>query len=183
MNRLLNLIGVACCLALASCGAEKPRSLEEISKEQTELPALFLTESGKRVIAPGNQGVVIHEKSREVAFPAFVCGNPDCPGRSGDDPYLFCMPDPRFYVDDDGEIGSREFDNPDTWEFEGSMELVCPKCAEVRQRSQETRERADQYLKWCQPYELPESAKRREELEREYQARVDYINQRIGKTE
>ena len=177
------LVWVTTLLACTSCGGEqKPRSLEEISREQMELPALYITESGERVRAPGNQGVVIHESSGEIAWRSFACHNPDCPGRGRDgEPYLFPMPDPRFYVKEDGSLGSREFDSPEDWNWDQDFELACPKCLELRNRAGESSEERLQYLEWCQLYVLPETEQRVEQLKQEYQARVEYINRRIGK--
>jgi len=184
MKSMLRYPCMALILTCVSCAEQKPRSLEEIRAEQQNLPTLYLTKTGERVVAPGSKGVVVCDETKEIALPAYQCNNPDCPGRSEDgEPVLFSIPDPRFYVTVEGEVGEHSFDSPEVMNFSGSYELECPKCLASRNKSAETPEQSQQYLRWCQPYELPESAKRREELEEEHKARVDYINRRIGETD
>ena len=114
MKKITLYTAAACsCLVVsfASCGkAPRPRSASEITADRMSVPTLYLTASGKEVIAPGGQGVVIDKEAAELAFAAYECLNPDCPkkgaGRSGR-PYLFTWPDPTLYVKPDGTLGAK----------------------------------------------------------------------------
>jgi hypothetical protein len=176
-------------VVLGGCGGgpDKPRSMEEIDQERTSLPALFLTKSGHRVIAPGNRGVFVDEESGEIAWPAYECGNPNCPGKGENgEPAVFYWGEPRFYLKEDGALGARDFETAQDWRDAlaaegGTQEPTCPHCLKIRHIAAESQTESQQYSEWAQQHVLPETAARRKELDAERQARIDYINKRMGK--
>ena len=180
----LPLVGIM--LLAMGCGGEtKPRSVEEINAERNDLPALFMTKSGKQIKAPKSSAVFLDEASGELAWPVYECTNPDCPGRVEDKPHLFIWTDPRFYVSDEGKMESRDFETIQQWreavaEAGSYREPTCEKCLEMRNQASETPEESQKYSQFPRRYVLPETAKRMEELDAEHQERIDYINRRIS---
>ncbi len=172
-------------LLLAGCSGEvKPRSVKEIDAERQTLPGLFMTPSGKQIKAPGNQGVFVDPSSHELAWPVYECTNPACPGRGADgQPHLFIWTDPRFFVADDGSLGTREFKTIQEWREAvaaagGHREPTCDKCLAIRQPASESPEESQRYSEYPRRYVLPETAQRKEELDAEHQARIEYIKAR-----
>jgi len=170
---LLGLIG---CMALAGCG--KDRSLHEIEKEKRSLDALYLTaETGKEITAPATKGVFVDEETGELCFPAYMCANPDCPGKkSGDRPFLFIHRDVLLRAGPGGKVVCDEIPpGKDPVEFiksrGGFLAPTCPACWKVRKARSETPAQKQQFIDWARPYTFPETAKRVEELEQEYQQR------------
>ena len=170
---LLGLIG---CMVLAGCG--KDRSIQEIEKEKRSLDALYLTaETGKEITAPAAKGVFVDEETGELCFPAYMCANPNCPGRkSGDRPFPFIHRDVLLRAGPGGKVVCDEIPpGKDPVEFiksrGGFLAPTCPACWEVRKARSETPAQKQQFIDWARPYTLPEAAKRMEELEQEYQQR------------
>lgn len=170
------LSGLIGCMVLAGCG--KDRSIQEIEKEERSLDALYLTaEIGKEITAPGNKGVFVDEETGELCYPAYMCANPDCPGKkSGDRPFLFIHRDVLVRVGPGGKVVRDEIPpGKDPVEFiksrGGFLVATCPACWEVRKARAETPAQKQQFIDWARPYTLPETAKRMEELEQEYQQR------------
>lgn len=168
------------------CSDTKPRSLEEIEQDRLSLPALYLNDSGQEVIAPGNRGLFVDEASGEIAWPAYTCTNPDCPGEpsGGRKEFVFTWPDPRYYVAEDGTLGTREYDAAE-WlaalkEMGGHEVPTCPACLEQRDLGQESRAEIEKYRLWVEPYVLPGTDERLAALAAEKQQRAEYIERRLA---
>ena len=168
---LLGLIG---CVVLAGCGED--RSIKEIEKEMRSLDALYMTvETGKEISAPADKGVFVDEETGELCFPTYMCTNPDCPReKKGDRPFLFIHRDVLLKAGPGGEVVYNEIPpGKDPVEFiksqGGFLNPTCPACWKVRKPESETPAQKQQYIDWVQPYSSPETAKRMEELEQEYQ--------------
>ena len=54
----------------------------------------------------------------------------------------------------------------------GFLNPTCPACWKIRKPKSEKQAETQQYIEWAQPYNSPETAKRLEELEEEYQRRA-----------
>lgn len=182
---LLNFLAAG--VAAVGCrGEAKPRALEQIKQEQLSLPALYLTHEGQQeVIAPSDKGdVIVDPSSGKLAFRAWTCNNPDCPGKRppGQRPYLFIWRDPLYFVNDRGEVDFDPVPNRAEVIVERGcfLEPTCPECLTLRDRAKESPEVARQYVDWCQQYVLPATAKRAEELKLEAQARTEYIKSRTA---
>lgn len=179
---LLVLLGCS----LPACNEDvKPRSLEEIEAERMALPALFITTSGKPIQAPANLGLFVDEASREIAWPAYACDNPQCPARKPDgQPHLFTWQDPRFFVTPEGKLGTREFATLNAWreavaQAGGFREPTCPECFKNRRPATETPQDREKFNNYVRRYDPPESIARRKELDAQWQERKSYIEQRI----
>lgn len=128
---------------------------------------LFLTEDGQRLIQPASpSGAVVFDADAGIlAWAAWQCNNPDCPGRGADgSPVLFPWPHPLISIGADGTIGLQR-----SAETEGSvsvadfMERKCPACLQSRNLASESDEQRAKYNAWCQPHVLPAGAKRTNE--------------------
>jgi len=169
-----------------SCGSkETRRSFRQIDKERRELPALFLTaETHKEVIAPGNQGTFVDEKTGELCWPAYTCENPDCPGEEKNGrPHLFIHSDPLVKVGSDGEILYTEApagQPPDEYIVAqgGFLVPTCPACLKNRKLETETDKERQKYLNWVKPYILPKTLKRQKELDEELSRRHADLEER-----
>lgn len=162
----------------AGCRGRTPATLEQIEADQLALPAVYLTADGREVIVPANRGdVIVAPGSRDLAFRAYTCTNPDCPNRergTAGRPFLFTWADPLWKVDEQGQL---QFDVvPDraaeTLRRGGQPEPTCPGCLELRAKDAETAEIRQRYRDWVVYYELPESAARRQELDAEHRRRL-----------
>ena len=167
--------GVGAGVGLAvGCGGEKqPRHSDQIFQDRLKVDTLFLTEDGQRITRPMNpQSLVVFDAAAgKIAWPAFQCNNPDCPGRNADgSPYLFSRSNPFVSVQADGLISTRSQSTPADFElFQKYAEVKCPACLKKRNRSSESPRQSQQYVDWCQSYVLPSAAKRLAELDRELQ--------------
>ena len=168
---LLALIG---CVVLAGCGKE--RSIQEIEKEMRSLDTLYLTtESGKEITAPTTKGVFVDKETGELCYPAYMCANPNCPGKkSGDRPFLFIHRDVFLRAGPSGEVVRDEIpQNKDPIEIiksrGGFSAPTCPACWELRKGKSETSAQKQQFIEWARPYISPKTATRMEKLEKEYQ--------------
>lgn len=171
-----------CCLlaglfVASGCKSERPKTIDELYAEERQLPALFLTaNTQQRVIVAGDKGVFVDEKTGELCWPAKVCNNPSCPGRSpAGEPFLFIAPDPGVVLKPDGTIG-----------YDRSKEKVldnnygnCPECLKVRNLASENDADRKKFADFVQSYVLPETDKRRRELAAERQAHEKALQERI----
>lgn len=171
------LLGAAGCLAPAGCSPE--RSISDIEREMRSLDVLYLTaETGKQVRAPASRGVFVDPGSGELCFPAYQCDNPGCPGRAGgDQPFLFIHRDVMLTAGAEGEVIRAEMpagrDPAQVIRSRGGFpDPTCPACWETRQGGTETAAQSRQFLDWVQPHTLPESARRRKQLEEEYRQKA-----------
>ncbi len=181
------ILGCSLVLLVAGCGSEpKPRSVDEINAAREALPTLYMTASGKRIEAPRSQGVFVDKESRELAWPAYECTNPDCPGRSPDgEPHLFVWEDARLFVTPEGTLGSRKFETAQQWrdavaEAGGDRQPTCKKCVGIRDLDAETPEEGQKYSEYPRQYKLPRTREMEKQLDAEHQERIEYINRRIS---
>ena len=134
----------------------EPRAPAAIDEEQRTLNSMYLTEkTGKRVIAPRNIArSLVDEETGERAWHAYECTNPNCPGEksAGQPHHLF------IHI-----IG-----DPET-------PIECPACAKTRNLATETREQAAKWGAYWRPYELPETVRRRGELDDERRRFVEAL--------
>jgi hypothetical protein len=134
----------------------EPRSLAEIGLEQGTLNGLYLTEkTGRQVIAPRNVArSFVDEATGERAWHAYECTNPDCPGPKlpGFKHHLFI----HVITDSEGSIN-------------------CPACERGRNLTAETPEQVRQWGQFVRPYELPETVRRRGELDTERRESIDAL--------
>ena len=133
-------------------------------------------ETGKEITAPINKGVFVDEETGELAFPAYGCQNPDCPGeKKNGRPFLFIHRDVLIEgVDDQGNAIYGEIPaGQDSLEFirsrGGFLNPTCPACFKNRTPGSETEAQKQQYMQWAQPYAPPKTAKQDAALEAEYQ--------------
>ena len=135
---------------------QKPRSIEKISNEQTNLNRLYMTEKTQRqIIAPTNMGLFVDQVTGENVWPAYTCHNPDCPKKGTDDePYLFVL-------------------------FDRSKPPICPACVRAFQLSGAGQEELTPYLRWTRPYELEEKKRRVKQLDAERKRAYRALKQKL----
>lgn len=162
-------------LGAVLAGCSEPRTLEEIEAEMRTLPTLYLTEeSRQRVTAPATKGMHVHEETGEIAYQPYECLNPNCPGRTPEGNYLFVHRNVLVTLDEEGNfVYGTVPEGADYTEYVeskgGFVQPTCPKCLELRDRETENEEEKKQYQEWVRPYELPETVKRRQQLEKEHE--------------
>lgn len=161
-------------LSIAGCSRyEPPRTTEDIFLDRESVETLYLTTDGKEIVAPKNvRGVIVD--GGKLAWQAWECTNPSCPGRKADGkPLLFSRPDPFAYITPDGQPDIRQ---PSTAEdFKKMDEYIlrrCPECLKIRKLASETEAEREQYQSFVKPHVLPQAAKRLAELDAEYQAYI-----------
>jgi len=158
-------------IVAAGCGtrSSRPRSREDIFQDRLRVDTLFITEDGRQFTRPMNPDRAIVVEGGKLAWPAWQCDNPDCPGRGADGkPYLFPWPDPFKKAAADGSISVRQpLTQEDQVLFEKFIEQACPQCLKKRSIASESKARRQQYKDWCQPHVLPSAAKQLKELEKE----------------
>ena len=167
--KIVSWMLTACLLwILVGCGSEpsEPRTRDQIFQELQSLPVLYWTGKTKsEVIAPGNKGNFVDEDTHEICWRVMECGNPACPGRGADGkPLKFITPDPAMYAKPDGTFG---YDQKKSKEAEKMAGGACPECLQKRNLKTESEADRNRYAKWRKPHVLPESSKRKEELELE----------------
>jgi hypothetical protein len=175
----------AAVLLIACCGCSghtRPRTRDDIFQDRLKVDTLYLTEDGQRIVKPltPERAIVIDATANKLAWPAWQCNNPKCPGRAADGaPFVFPWPDPFALVKPDGTIGIRQ---PETAEDQKKMEdfgeQKCPKCKAVRTLAEETPEQRQQYKDWCQPHVLPQAAKQLAALDAELKQLVQREQER-----
>jgi hypothetical protein len=136
-----------------------------------EVDTLYFTEDGREIIAPGNsQHVVIDPVSGGLAWGAWQCDNPSCPGRKPDGkPFLFPWPNPFCYVTSERKVGKRQPEtDADLRQAEELADVQCPACVKNRNLAAESAETRQQFRLWCRQHELPQAAEQRAKLAEEY---------------
>lgn len=132
----------------------QPRGLVEIDLEQRTLNGLFLSEkTGKRVIAPRNvPQFLVDEETGERCWHAYECTHPNCPGEKPEGliRYIFIHT-----------------------EIDSQRAIHCPACEKVRNLKAETEAQWQQWGQYVQPYELPETLRRRAELSAERRQAIE----------
>lgn len=171
MKPSLLVWAVLLALVPTGCGTKSstPRTRNDVFRDRLLVETLFLTADGRRSVRPMNPDRAIVAEDGSLAWPAWQCNNPDCPGRQPDgSPLVFPWPDPFQIVGPDGQITVRQpLNDADEKLFEKFSEQNCPACLPQRKPTQESKTRRQQYKDWCQPHVLPAAAKRLQELERE----------------
>jgi hypothetical protein len=170
------VLGLLLAILFTGCGKQSYRPLEEIREEQASLPTVYLTEKTKQeVVVPINRPVFVHESTGELCYPALICQNPDCPGGTGEGSPgpLFIHSHPLMSAGADGTIqwatippGKIPADYIES--LGGHSQPTCPACLKQRKLGSETDEQKKNYQQWVVNYMPPESAKRAEELKKEY---------------
>ena len=157
-------LAIVAAVVFAGCRNEpRPKTLDELFEEERQLPAIYITaDSNKQITAPGDKGVFVDEETGELAWRAKTCINPDCPAKktAGEEPFLFIAPDPAIVANPDGTLG---YDRSRVDMADNNFGN-CPECLKIRDLKSETDKDRQRYSNWAISYELPESAKRREEL-------------------
>jgi len=131
-----------------------PRGLSEIDLEQRTLNGLFLSEkTGKRVIAPRNvPQFLTDEETGERCWHAYECNHPSCPGekQQGEQHFIFVHT-----------------------ETDSQRAIHCPACEKIRNLQTETEAQWQKWGQFVQPYELPETLRRRAELSAERRQAIE----------
>lgn len=164
-------------LALMAAGCSgrqaRPRNRDDIAYDRLKVDTLFIAQDGRRAVQPMNpdQVVILDAKAGVLAWPAWQCNNPECPGRSTDgSPHLFPWPNPFISVGPDGKLVTRQPNMPAERKlFDDFATQACPACKERRNPATESPQQRQQYKDWCQLHELPSAARRRQELDKELQ--------------
>ena len=136
-----------------------PRVRAEIDREQLTLNALFIgEETGKEVIAPGNvHYFVVDEETGERCWRSLECTHPNCPGekKNGRHYYVF------FLI----------AEKPN----EEEPPIECDACGRFRDTEGETPQEKTEWSRYVRPYELPETLRRRAELDNERRRFVEEL--------
>ncbi len=165
--RTTTLIAAVVAVAAGGC-RDEPRTRQDVFRDQLEVETLYFTADGERIYAPGADRGMIVDDSGRVAFAAWQCENPDCPGRTNDKPFLFPLPDPFAYVDDKGQVAiGQPISDADMAKFEDFIDLKCPACLPTRDRERETAEQRQQYQSWVTRHVTPKAQRQLAELEEE----------------
>jgi len=166
----------------SGCGSSPPprrRTGDEIRQEILNLNRLYLTDkTQKRVLAPAQRGGAFRDdESGEICWPAVACLNPACPGKNADGtPFIFSQFDPGFYAKADGSVG---YDiNKAKKGGNGAGTGMCPQCYNTFNVKSLTGAARQKYVDYVQPYELPEIAKRKVELQNELAEWQTYVRER-----
>jgi hypothetical protein len=140
------------------------RKRSEIDREQHTLNALFIgEETGKEVIAPGNvHYFVVDEETGERCWRSIECTHPNCPGekKHGRPYYVF------FLV----------AEKPN----EEEPPIECDACRQFRDPDNETPEELTEWSRYVRPYELPETLRRRGELDAERRRFVEQLRKKYA---
>jgi len=166
-RRLLLGFALLAILATCSCGSRDAPTLtrEQLLQERLKVNVLYLTEDGREIIAPSNRfRAVVDPKTNKLAWAAWQCDNPNCPGKGKHGrPFLFPRRDPFVFVKEDGTVGCRQPESKKDIElFEEYAVATCPACSKTEVRQ----------------YVLPESAARLKELEEAHKRRIDQLERR-----
>jgi len=156
---------------VAPMGTEAVQRADRLLERQFEVETVFLTEDGKEIIAPGNrQGIIVDSATGKLAWAAWQCDNPSCPGRkSASLPLLFPWPNPFYFAQTDGTVGVRQpVTEAELQQAQEYAEVKCPACLKNRNRIAETPAMRQQYRSWCRQHVLPQAAQQREKLAEEY---------------
>ena len=182
MINMQQALSFFCLFLLVACGGKdlgpEPRSRDEIMRDISNLPALYMAEDGRKREAPGGQACFVDQVSHKIFWMALECRNSKCPANvEGGKPHIFIMPDPGVFVNKKGELG---FDpKKEEQALRKGGFFGCEKCIPLRIKriyqtglGEETQADKFRYAEYVVPHILPETKKRRAELEKEMVARV-----------
>ena len=151
-------------------GEEYYFTLAEIGQIRDKIPGLYMTTTGRRVVAPWKTPQFLH--NGEWAWPVYECLKEGCPGRVAGEKCgaLFILPDPNFTPDVDFVRLEAERDRvvnttpPRSREEKlAAAQFLCPHC---RTRGRPGPKEA--YKQEFRRYRLPESDAMWQELDNEY---------------
>ncbi|MCA9267069.1 MAG: hypothetical protein KDA41_01295 [Planctomycetales bacterium] len=170
--RMVAAFLAALVVAQSACSrSERPRTKDDIFQDRLTVDTLYITADGQQITAPGNadRALVVDQAAGAIAWPAWRCDNPACPGRSATgEPFVFPWPDPFASVSSAGAIVIRQpVSDADFKTMDDYAEQKCPQCLAQRNIARESDETRQQYKNWCQPHVLPSAAKRLAELDAE----------------
>ena len=141
------------------------RSHSAIDAEQKTLNKLFIGETtGKEVIAPGNvHYFVVDKNTGERCWQTFECVNPDCPGekKNGRGRYVFILVTENLNQEE--------------------PVIECDACLALRNLNSETPVDLTEWGSLVLPYHLPETLRRRAQLDKERRRFVEERRQRLRK--
>lgn len=167
-------LAIACAMlaiaGVSGCSEADPPSTEELFQQQMDLPAVYLTsQTGTRVLAPSGNNPHVDAKTGEVAWLALACSNPQCPGRNGDEPFLFISPNTGVRVMPDGTFTS-DPKKGQAFAITPNAPFImtphgCPQCVTLRKLGSETAAQKQQYNNYVRPYVLPETAVKMKKLD------------------
>ncbi len=179
MKHILPSLSLAFILACAGKGlGPEPHTRDEIIRDLSSLPVLYIAEDGRKREAPGGQACFVDQVSRKIFWMALECRNSKCPAKvESGKPHIFIMPDPGVFVNKKGELG---FDpKKEEQALKKGGFFGCEKCIPLRIKriyqtglGEETQADKFRYAEYVVPHILPETKKRRAELEKEMVARV-----------
>lgn len=136
--------------------ALEPRTLDAIDREQGILNGLYLSEhSSKEVIAPRNvPKFLVDQETGERCWHAYECTHPNCPGpkTAGREHFIFAHT-----------------------QHDSQEAIHCPACLKIRNLATETKEQWGLWGNYVRPYELPETLRRRGELDAERRRTIEAI--------
>ncbi len=142
----------------------QPRIRAEIDHEQKKLNALFIgEETGKEVIAPGDvHYFVVDQETGERCWRSIECIHPNCQGekKNGRPYYVFFL------------VAERP--------NEEEPPIECDACRSFRDPDNETPEELTEWSRFVRPYELPETLRRRDELDLERKRFVQQLREQLG---
>ncbi|MCE9553962.1 MAG: hypothetical protein K8T91_11385 [Planctomycetes bacterium] len=154
----------------ASVAQPSPES-DDILDRQMTVDTLYFANDGRELVAPGNVlRATVDPTTRKLAWAAWQCDNPQCPGRKPDGkPQLFPWPNPFLFIKEDGTIATRQpVTEPELLQADENRDVRCPACLKNRNLSAETPQQREQYRNWCRLHVLPQAAQQRKKLEDEY---------------
>ncbi|MCG8586645.1 MAG: hypothetical protein MI757_18235, partial [Pirellulales bacterium] len=115
---------------------------EDIFKRRQQVETLYLTEDGRHIIRAGIDRAIVAPDTGKLAWKAWQCENPSCPGRNPDgSPLLFPWPDHLLYAKEDGTVGMRQPSTEEDFEKDENYGVQkCPECLKLRVLAAETDE-------------------------------------------
>lgn len=163
-------------------GDDQYFTLLELNQVRDKIPALFMTASGRRVVAPWK--APRFESRGEMAWPIYECLRADCPGREANagHGHLFILPDPAYKIGSNVAVVEHAKEQAEALDASPSLESImksaqylCPQCRAAG------RPLPEEALKQSfRRFHLPESEKMWQALDDEYKrsraARVRKFN-------
>jgi hypothetical protein len=146
-------------------GEEYYFRLSELDLIRDRIPAVFMTLSGRQVVAPWK--IPIFENKGETAWPVYECLRADCPGREKGVPhgFLFILATPGDHATFSLEraIQALSAAEPSQEGNSASDKYLCPRCRELGKPAS-----GEAYKQEFRRYRLPESEAMWQALDNEY---------------
>ena len=143
---------LASCLCLAGCsnkGKLEGQKSDEVLEQKADFLVLYMDKSGVKKFAPDGQPFVYDPVVKKVYWRVMECTRPTCPGRIGEQPYLFIVSDNSVSVDEGGAIVYEDSFNDagdvlnDGAYVEETLVGLCPKCERGLLKPGETHSKND----------------------------------------